>query len=127
MKILSKYKKIINIKRLTVMALMAFSFLAIGAEDYQLSKDEWSSKLLLETCSDELAEEINYVKESLDTEDEYIAIIPETIGYEYFHVAFKKAKEGMALPGGFVYEFQYWTESDQHMECSRVEPQDFVY
>lgn len=102
--------------------ILAFLF---GSMSVFASNEQWDSKLLLETCPKELKNATEFVKKYVKN-DKLIAIIPKTIGYQYFNVTFKVLENGMATKDAFTFEFEYWTEDDQHEKCTRVEAMDVL-
>ena len=104
---------------------------ALAFDEYRISfgDDFWSSRLLEETCPDELKLAVTEVL--IDYEEsgrELVAILPKKLGYQYFRVEFKEIKNGRLLDSGkpLVYQFQYWTHRDEHTRCVKVEPYNIV-
>jgi hypothetical protein len=101
------------------------------ATDYQVSDEKWSSKLLSETCPKQLKQAINYVQNKLKRNKEYVAIIPENIGYKYFNIEFKEVVNNIVFSkpssNRIIHQFEYWSHDDAHTKCTRVESTDFIY
>ena len=113
----------------TLFVLFAMMFLttpSFAEVSYEVGDESWKTELLLDTCATELKEAIKYAADRL--EGRKVAILPDTIGYQYFNVIFKTQKGKLALPSGVVeYQFQYWTVDDEHTECKRIEPMGPIY
>ncbi len=101
-----------------VFLLLVTSFNAF-ATSYEVGEESWSFDLITETCSDQLEEAIA----SLDWPASTVITYPETMGYKYFKVLLTKPGQSQV----FEYEFEYWTENDEHLVCNRIEPLDYIY
>jgi hypothetical protein len=108
-----------NLRHLFSMLIVLFIPFFSYAEKYEVASEVWSFALITETCSDQLAQAISEITLPAST----IITYPETMGDQYFKLQFQ-------LPGQSelsVYEFEYWTENDEHLVCERIEPVDWVY
>jgi hypothetical protein len=110
--------------------IMFFAGQEVQASQYEVDFDneQWSVQLLVETCKEELQEAIDLALEDLD--GDFVAILPDTIGYQYFNVVFKKIDGNMVYSAEFSdveYQFDYLTEDDAHEKCTAVNPRRFIY
>jgi len=110
-----------------------FGGLEAQASKYEinLSNEQWSSMLLVDTCKDELQEAIDIaMKDMGDLEGDFVAVLPDVIGYQYFSVVFKRIDGNMVHSTDisvYEYEFDYLTDYDLHEDCLVVRPRGFIY
>jgi len=86
--------------------------------------DLWDVELLTETCPYRLKMAVEEVLETLSSRDrEIVALLPEKLGYQFFKVEFKELKNEriLDLETPTAYQFQYWTQYDEHKRCLKVE------
>jgi hypothetical protein len=103
-------------------------------DTYALENETFKSQLLLDNCPNELNEAISGVIADYDSqrkdksEGEVVAVLPKTIGFEYFTVELRLKRGSLVVPfeGPLYYQFKYWNEGDDDL-CTRVEPEDWVY
>jgi len=105
---------------------------AAALETYRVNfgDDLWSSKLLVETCPQELKRALAQVADHYSSsQHKLVAVLPDQIDYQFFKVEFKELKDGnlVDLEKPFVYQFQYWTQYDRHERCLQVEPYNIAY
>lgn len=98
--------------------LMTFFLLTSAQANYQISDDQWSFNLILDTCGDLLEEAIADLKLPKGAKVTY----PETIGDQYFKIQIQ-------VPGSdyvAFLEFEYWPEDEDYLVCQNVSAIDYV-
>lgn len=102
-----------------LISIMISAPLVSHAKSYEVANDAWSFKLITETCAQELEEAVAMIGLPAST----IITYPETIGLRYFKIQLR-------APGSSEvseYEFEYWTDGDEQMDCTDVSPMGFIY
>lgn len=116
-----------------MICILMMSASAFAVEDYRVGDESWKMELLLDTCKRKLNTAVKEARESLATrgflsEGEWVAVLPETVGYRYFNVKFMKVVVGIAVPTDSIeYQFDFETIDDEFQKCDRVEPRLAIY
>lgn len=88
------------------------------AEKYEVGAEQWSFKLITDTCMEQLEEAISMINLPATA----IITYPEAIGYRYFSIEIRMPNSTEVSK----YELEYWTEYDEQLVCERVEPMDWA-
>ena len=88
------------------------------AEKYEVSANQWSFDLITDTCGAELREALEVIGLPADI----IITYPKTISDKYFSIELKEPGSNEVSK----YEFEYWTDYDEHLVCTGVEPMGFL-
>lgn len=99
--------------------LLTFFLLGSAQANYQISEDQWSFDLILDTCGDLLDEAIA----ELNLPEGAKITYPETMSDKYFKLQIEVPNSKKVA----VLEVEYWVEDEDYLVCSGVSAVDYIY